>query len=242
MPNLDHLPICPYYRADNYKSITCEDTYRILRDERQKKAWTGMYCDSWDWMRCPYAVGMTEAYERLEKGDKDAVENHENEALKNELKKISIKLGIAEKRNRRQQKKIDELRGINQSLTTENLNLNKQKNDFYRKWRDAASHNQAFEEKVFDQVQKISRMYEQRIAYLIENFVPDKRFRESDVSEWAEDKAFALVYERDEEEDDIPLERCWQVKYGEETETEDGQKDTELQTNEAEVRKPESAD
>lgn len=239
MPNYGHTAICPFYRAEKNKSISCEDTFRRFMNENKRNAWTTMYCDSWDWMKCPYAADLTEAYERYEKGDEMALENHENEALRTELEKMSRRLGMAEKRCERQQKKIDELRAVNQSLTTQNINLDTKNKELYKKWRDAASHNQAFEEKIFDQVQKISRMYEQRIAYLIEEFVPDKKFTEGDVAAWAKDKAFALVYERDEDE---MYEPYWVVKFGEETETEDEQGNTDIQEHTAEVRKPESTD
>lgn len=238
MPNYGHTAICPFYMGEKPKTISCEDAFRRFKDEKRRDAWTSMYCYEWDWMKCPYAADLSEAYERYEKGDEMALENHENEALRKELKSVSTRLGRIEKRCERQQKKIDELRAVNQSLVNVNENLTAQNKRIYKQWRELSSRNEAFEEKVFDQVQKISRMYEQRICYLIEEFVPDKAFRESDVSRWAEDKAFALVYEKDDE-DQIPR---WVVKFGEETETEDGQKDTELQTNEAEVRKPESTD
>ena len=215
MPNFNHIPICPYYQSEKKKSISCEDTFRRFDSTSRRNAWLTMYCDSWDWMRCPYAADLSEAYERYEKGDEMAIENHEIEALRKELKSVTTKLGRAEKRTERQQKKIDELRSVNQSLTNAKIALDKKSRHFQMRYNEAAEHNKEFEQKIFDQVQKISRMYEQRICYLIEEFVPDKRFTESDVSEWAEDKAFALVYERDEDE---MYEPYWAVKYGEETE------------------------
>ena len=113
MPNYGHIAICPFYRAEKNKSISCEDTFRRFKNENKRNAWATMYCDSWDWMKCPYAADLTEAYERYEKGDGMALENHENEALRTELEKMSRRLGMAEKRCERQQKKIDELRAVN---------------------------------------------------------------------------------------------------------------------------------
>lgn len=225
MPNNTRIPICPYYRYEKNKSISCEDAFRTFAKTEKKDTWMDMYCDSWDWMKCPYACDLTEAYERFERGDEKALENHEIEALRKELKSISTKLGRAEKRCERQQKKIDELRNVNQSLTQENIALDVQNKRWYRKWREATEHKEAFEQKVYDQVQKISRMYEQRISYLIENFAPGHRFYEADASAWAEDKAFALVYETTEDSE-VP---CWQVRYGEETEP-DGHEDKDVQT------------
>lgn len=241
MPNYGHTAICPFYMGEKPKTISCEDAFRRFKDEKRRDAWTNMYCYEWDWMKCPYAADLTEAYERYEKGDDMALENHENEALRKELKSVSTRLGRIEKRCERQQKKIDELRAVNQSLTTQNINLHKQNKDVYKRWRELDHDTDEFQKTVWDQVQKISRMYEQRICYLIEEYVPDKKFTEGDVAAWAKDKAFALVYEKSE--DDNWPEPYWAVRYGEETETEDGQKDTELQANETEeVRKQEGTD
>lgn len=238
MPNYGHTAICPFYMGEKPKTISCEDAFRRFKDEKKRDAWTNMYCYEWDWMKCPYAADLSEAYERYEKGDDMALENHENEALRKELKSVSTRLGRIEKRCERQQKKIDELRAVNQSLVNVNENLTAQNKRLYKDWRSLDKETGEFREKVWSQVQKISRMYEQRICYLIEEFVPGKRIYEENIGDWAGDNGFALVYEKDE--DGV---RCWQVKYGEETETDDGQKDTELQANETEeVRKQEGTD
>ena len=239
MPNL-HTAICPFYVGEKHKSISCEDTYRRFCNSERRDAWLHMYCETWDWMRCPYASDLSEAYERYEKGDKEALEKNAVDSLRKELKSVTTKLGRAEKRTERQQKKIDELRAVNQSLVTMNEGLNYKNRHLLKKWKDANKHNKEFEEKVWDQVQKISRMYEQRICYLIEEFVPDKKFTESDVASWAEDKAFALVYDVDEDEEHEPY---WVVRYGEEKT--DGQQDKDVQTDVQEgkeVRKSEGRD
>lgn len=219
MPNL-HTAICPFYVGEKHKSISCEDTYRRFCNSERRDAWLHMYCETWDWMRCPYAADLAEAYERFEKGDKEALEKNAVDSLRKELKSVTTKLGRAEKKNERYLKRISELMKINQSLVNKNEGLDNKNRHLQKMFRDADKHNKDFEEKVWDQVQKISRMYEQRICYLIEEFVPDKKFTESDVSAWAEDKAFALVYDRDEDEEHEPY---WVVRYGEEETVEDGE-------------------
>ena len=193
---------CPYYRWEYEARITCEDTYRHFECKAQKNAWMDMYCDSWDWMKCPYAADLTEAYERYEKGDEKALENHENEALRKELRSIAMKLGRSEKKARK--------------LTAKTEDLEHQKRIYFEKWKAAQEQLEEYEKRIADQVQGISLAYEQRICYLVENYAPDHRFYEDDVKAWAGDKAFALVYEKDE--NDIP---CWEVKYGEETDGDD---------------------
>lgn len=214
MPNYGHTAICPFYMGEKPKTISCEDAFRRFKDEKRRDAWTNMYCYEWDWMKCPYAADLSEAYERYEKGDDMALENHENEALRKELKSVSTRLGRIEKRCERQQKKIDELRAVNQSLVNVNETLTAQNKRLYKDWRSLDKETGEFREKVWSQVQKISRMYEQRICYLIEEFVPGKRIYEENIGNWAGDNGFALVYENDE--DGV---RCWQVKYGEENVT-----------------------
>ena len=240
MPNYGHTAICPFYMGEKPKTISCEDAFRRFKDEKRRDAWTNMYCYEWDWMKCPYAADLSEAYERYEKGDEMALENHENEALRKELKSISTKLGRMEKRCERQQKKIDELRAVNQSLVNVNETLTARNKRLYKDWRSLDKETGEFREKVWSLVQKISRMYEQRICYLIEEYVPNKKFTEGDVAEWAKDKAFALVYEKSE--DDNWPEPYWAVRYGEETETDDGQQDKDIQEHTAEVRKQEGTD
>lgn len=214
MPNL-HTAICPFYVGEKHKSISCEDTYRRFCNSERRDAWLHMYCDSWEWMRCPHAADLSEAYERYEKGDKEALEKNAVDSLRKELKSVTTKLGRAEK-------KIEKLRAVNQSLVREKEIVDNKNRHLLTKWKEADKNNKDFEEKVWDQVQKISRMYEQRICYLIEEYVPDKKFTESDVAAWAKDKAFALVYDRDEDEEYEPY---WVVRYGEEETVEDGEDD-----------------
>lgn len=198
MPNNTRIPMCPFYKDEKNKSISCEDVYRSFPSVKKKYAWMDMYCDEWDWMRCPYAVDLTEAYARLEKGDKKALENHEIEALRKELRSMSTKLGRAEKRNERQQRKINELRAVNQRLTDINIQVDQRMKQYYKDAQEAKSQLHTYEQKIDAQLKKITQVYEQRICYLIETFVPPKCFYEDYAKEWAGDKEFALVAERDE--------------------------------------------
>ena len=101
MANSVHTVICPYYITEFNNCITCEDVRRAFKSHDNKDSWMGMYCDSWDWMRCPYAVDLTEAYYRQEKGDSEALDKNQNEALKKELNNLAKRLGRCEKRNER---------------------------------------------------------------------------------------------------------------------------------------------
>lgn len=210
MPNNARIPLCPFYKDEKNKSISCEDVYRSFPSVKKKYAWMDMYCDEWDWMRCPYAVDLNEAYARLEKGDKKALEKHEIEALRKELKSISTKLGRAEKRIERQQRKIDELRHINQSFIAKNEDLDRIGRTYLEKWKAADQQLHEYEQKIDDQVKRIVEVYEQRLAYMIETHAPGHRLYEDEIKEWAGDKAFAIIYDRDEYGD------CWKVVYKDE--------------------------
>lgn len=194
---------CPYYRWEYKARITCEDTYRHFECKAQKNAWMDMYCDSWDWMKCPYAADLTEAYERYEKGDEKALENHENEALRKEIKSIAMKLGHAERKIRK--------------LTAKTEDLENQKRIYFEKYRKALEQLDEYEKKIAGQVQVIVDAYEARLAYMMAMF-SDGTLNESDVKEWIKDKEFAIVktdygfevvYKESEDGDDkdIPAEK-----------------------------------
>lgn len=207
MPNNARIPLCPFYKDEKNKSISCEDVYRSFPSVKKKYAWMDMYCDEWDWMKCPYAVDLNEAYARLEKGDNKALEKHEIEALKKELRSISTKLGKAEKRIERQQRKIDDLRTVNQSLTNINIQLDQRMKRYYKDAQKAKEQLHEYEQKIDAQVKKIAEVYEQRLAYMIETHAPGHRLYEDEIKEWAENKAFAIIYDKDEYGD------CWKVVF-----------------------------
>ena len=192
--------LCPYFNHDRRNArITCEDTYRRFDSDAEKWAWMDMYCDN-EWTKCPYAMELTEAYERLEKGDVKALENHEIAALKKELKSVATKLGTVEKKLERSKKRIDELTAINQSFVNKNDDLEKGKKKYFTKWREADRQLQAYEKKIDDQVKRIVEVYEQRMCYLIDTFAPGKMVCEQDIKEWAGEKEFALVADYSEDE------------------------------------------
>lgn len=186
MPNVNyHVHVlCPYFQTDKKMSISCEDTFRTYESEESKLAWMGMYCDSWEWEKCPYAVDMTEAYYRQEKGDSEAVEKHKTEALEKELKSMSKRLGRCLKRN-------EQLQKVNKVMHTK----------MDRAIRQLEEYKQHEAQRYFD----LASIYEARIAYLIDTYC-DGRLPEADVIAWAEGKEFALTYDQDSEE------RIWVVQ------------------------------
>ena len=197
---MSRYTLCPYFEHGKRKSrITCEDTYRWFDSDEEKSNWMDMYCDN-EWTKCPYAIELNEVYERLEKGDEKALENHKIEAMEKELKSMATKLGTAEKKLERAQKRVDELTAINKSFISKNEDLEKQKRSYYEKYRKADTQLKEFERKIPEQLTGIVLMYEQRMSYLIENFVPGRKLFEEDVKEWAGDKEFALTSDYEDNE------------------------------------------
>lgn len=169
---------CPYYIDDSRKTISCEDVCRSYNTADQKWAWMDMYCDSWDWMRCPYAADRTEAYRKYEEGDKAALEEQKDRATKDEIRSLTTKLG-------RMNKKLDKMRAKNQDLEV-------QKKIYYEKWRKAQDQLQEYEKKIAAQVMGISNAYEARLAYMMDMF-SGGTLNESDVKDWIKDKEWAIV-------------------------------------------------
>lgn len=206
--------LCPYYIDESRKTISCEDVCRSFDSTDSKWAWTDMYCDSWDWMKCPYAADRSEAYRKYEEGDIKALDEQKERATKDEIRSLTTKLG-------RLNKKFDKLRAKNQDLEA-------QKKIYYDKWRAAEEQLKEYEKRIGGQIQTLQMIYEQRICYLIENFVPEKKIYEADIMKWAGDKEFALISDIDPRYTNLEK-VAWQVVFKEE-ENEDGQQDKDIQT------------
>lgn len=190
-----------------------------------------MYCDSWDWMKCPYAADISEAYRKAEEGDAMAIENQEIKAQKKEIESLLRKLGRANKRIERMQKKIDDLRAVNKSYMNKN-------DDLYRKWRLADDKQRGQDSKILNELGSLTAIYEQRMCYLIDTYCPDQRLYDEDVEAWAKDREFALVFDKDDVESS-PFRRTWKVVF------KDGQQDQDIQADVQEgqkVREPEGTD
>lgn len=192
--NTGRYTLCPFYKWNYEARITCEDVFRRFDSEPECSAWMDMYCDN-EWMKCPFAIELNEAYDRLEKGDKKALEKHKIEALESELRSVTIKLGKAQKRIKRQQKEVDV--------------AEKQRKMYYQRWKDARQQLDDYEKNIDSQIKRLVEVYEQRMAYVIDMFAPGKVIYEDDIQDWARDRAFALV--GSEEEGRI----LWEVKFGE---------------------------
>ena len=177
--------LCPYYIDENNKAISCEDVCRTYDSMKQKWAWMDMYCDSWDWMKCPYAMDRAEAYHNYEKGDIKALDEQKEKAMKVEIKSLTSKLGRVNKKYERLEKKLTEKEELVKSYQRKNEEL-------YKKWRDIDNTLKAYEKNIASQIQQLADAYESRLAYMMDMF-SDGTLNESDVKDWLKDKQFAIV-------------------------------------------------
>lgn len=196
---------CPFYIDESRRSISCEDVCRSYDSAKKKWAWMDMYCDSWDWMRCPYAMDRSEAYRRFEEGESMALVEQEVKAQKKEIESLLRKLGRANK-------KLDKERAKNKDLES-------QKRIYFEKWRKAEEQLNEYEKKIADQLGAMAGIYEQRMAYLIDSYAADGRLYEQEVEAWAGDRAFAIVHDEDD------AGRFWKVVFQEEETKDEGTKE-----------------
>lgn len=206
---------CPYYQSDKRQTITCEDACRRFKSLDDKWTWMDKYCDK-AWESCKFAMDMNKAYRRQEEGDITALDKEKVTALGKENSKLLSALGRAEKRISRQQKKIDELRAVNKSFTSVNNSLEQQKKDYYSRWRSALDELNKVNESVMAELNKLGSIYEQRMAYLIEQYAPDGVLAEDDVAAWAGDKEFAIVLDANADHG-----RFWKVVYKDDKNTDE---------------------
>lgn len=53
--------LCPYFKRERKRSITCEDTIRLYPTVREKRDILKTYCTS-EWKRCPFASALDAIY------------------------------------------------------------------------------------------------------------------------------------------------------------------------------------
>lgn len=101
MPNYKNLARCPYFLAENKRSITCEDVIRRFSSEDRKNKYTNKHCNN-EWEACSYASDLNKLYQELDEARPELrteiLLRHNNNALRTELNKVKSLLGRAEKK------------------------------------------------------------------------------------------------------------------------------------------------
>ena len=92
--------LCPYFKRERKKSITCEDTIRSYPTLREKRECLKVYCTS-EWKRCPYASALDSIYS-MDIPDnllKEIIMEHTIEEMKKEINKLMRENGQLRKKN-----------------------------------------------------------------------------------------------------------------------------------------------
>lgn len=176
--------VCPFYIDESRKTISCEDVCRRFPSLDKKWRWMDMYCDD-DWMSCPYAADLNEAYYRQQEGDEEALDKHEIEALKKQVHGLNTKLGRAESKLRKVEQK--------------NIDLEHQKKLFFEKYKKAQEELADYEKHESERYYAMAKLYEDRIAFLIDTYCSG-RLEEVKVKAWAENIEYALSFEKNAKE------------------------------------------
>jgi len=189
MSNNGRYTLCPYYRDEKNKSISCEDTFRTFRWKSKKKEWMDTYCDK-DWSSCPYAQDLTKMYEAVEKGDTMAEENHLIEALQKENKNLASKLGRAERRLEPKEQEIKRLRKLNKRIEDMYFEEHRRLNNARKEIDDL---NGKSLERLDKEIKAMVGIYEDRMCYML--YKLGGSVKEKDIEEWSKGKEFAITYD-----------------------------------------------
>lgn len=223
MPNYTRIPLCPFFRDEKKKSISCEDVFRSFSTADRKIMWMEIYCDEWDWVKCPYAVDLNEMYERISKGADMETEQMKQkiEAMKKELRHKATLLGRADKRLEAKDEEIKELR-------RKNKDLDEKRREEFKKRRKAEIELDKKAEKASEQLQEVITLYKNAFCYLLSK-CPDMKIPEAEIKEWAEGKHFTVVRLYDNE-GAADSQMMWCLDVFEETEADDKDTNTETKT------------
>ncbi|MDO4486059.1 MAG: hypothetical protein Q4C46_05615 [Bacillota bacterium] len=184
MPNNGRITLCPYYRDEKNLSISCEDTFRRFRWPAQKVRWMDDYCDK-DWESCPYAQDLNNLYRKIERGDEEmnSVERlrQKNKALEKEQRRLISMLGRSEKREKRKDAEIKELRGKFQRMESYSIKVSRDNSEL----REQIQGLELYKASMMD-------AYEGRLAYLMANYSGGV-LDEVAMSEWGKKHKYKII-------------------------------------------------
>ena len=117
--------LCPYYKRDRKKSITCEDTIRSYETLTEKKKVLNSYCSA-SWKQCPYAKRMNDIYslDMPSEKVKEKIMNNQIEQQKKEINKLMRENGQLKKKVEKYEAEIkrrDEVEKKNHEMYRESL-------------------------------------------------------------------------------------------------------------------------
>ena len=92
------LILCPYFKRERKKSISCEDTIRSFYKPGEKSMMLRTYCSA-DWKKCPFAERMNRIYNQDEPYSiiKENIMKNKIEQQSEEIKKLMRRNGQLER-------------------------------------------------------------------------------------------------------------------------------------------------
>lgn len=101
--------ICPYYKKDHKRSITCEDTIRLYPSPERKSEVLKRLCSS-SWKTCPYALTMEEIYSSSDDSEdiKEKLMENKTEQMEKEINKLMRENGQLTKKIEVLKKQLDD--------------------------------------------------------------------------------------------------------------------------------------
>lgn len=195
--------LCPFYKSNKRKTIACEDCFHRFDQEENLQDHMNRYCDQ-DWQECGYAKDLMDAYELVEKGDENALEDYKRDAKDAELKSLSSKLGRAEKRIEARDQEIKDLRKKNRELDQKCMEMegimrkvNARDEKMAERLRKTNKQLRDLSEGLTEKIGTAMSLYKDRLCYMISEYAGGE-LPEEEVEKWAEGKAFSIVLETEE--------------------------------------------
>lgn len=121
--------LCPYYKRDRKRSISCEDTIRLYPTSKEKNGVLKRLCSS-RWKECPYAQAMDKIYqEDLPYQEiKEKIMDNKIEQMEAEINKLMRENGQLQRKLKvyeEQIKERDEVAKKNHEMYMKQLNTKK---------------------------------------------------------------------------------------------------------------------
>lgn len=100
--------LCPYFKRERKKSISCEDTIRSFYEPGEKSMMLKKYCSA-DWKKCPFAECMNDIYsqDKPQQVIKENIMKNKIKQQAEEIKKLMRKNGQLEKEKLQLQENFD---------------------------------------------------------------------------------------------------------------------------------------
>lgn len=91
--------LCPYFKRERKRSITCEDTIRLYPTVGEKRMILKTYCTS-GWKRCPFASALERIYQEdiPENKTKEKIMEHKIDEMNKEINKLMRENGQLNKK------------------------------------------------------------------------------------------------------------------------------------------------